>query len=88
MFLTCEHICPNNLPLWQSVTKHITNMKCSKLQIAQYKDNAHNNKSNLNYYSSVASVDSSSIESTCIFPETLNKTHKCMCDRKTVNQQN
>ena len=26
-----------------------------------------------NYYLSVASVDSSKIESTCIFPETLNK---------------
>ena len=21
MLLTCEHICPNNLPLWQSMTK-------------------------------------------------------------------
>ena len=31
------------------------------------------NKSNSNYYPSVASVDSSSIKSTYIFPETLNK---------------
>ena len=42
------------------------------------------NKSNLNYYPSVASVDSSSIESTCIFPETLNKTHKRMCGKKDI----
>ena len=32
-----------------------------------------------NYYPSVASVDSSSIESTCIFPKKLNKMHKRMC---------
>ena len=52
-------------------------------------NNAHKQKFNPNYYPSVASVDSSSIESTCIFPETLNKMHNCMCDRKTktVNQQ-
>ena len=31
------------------------------------------NKSNSNYYPSVASVDNSSIKSTYIFPETLNK---------------
>ena len=42
------------------------------------------NKSNLNYYPSVASVDSSSIESACIFPETLNKTHKRMCGKKDI----
>ena len=44
-----------------------------------------------NYYLSVASVDSSTTESTCIFPETLNKTHKRMCgknkNRKTGKQQ-
>ena len=34
-----------------------------------------------NYYLSIASVDSNSIESTCIFPETLNKTHKRMCGK-------
>ena len=38
-------------------------------------------KKNLNYYPSVASVDNSSIESTCIFPETLNKMHKSMCGK-------
>ena len=43
--------------------------------------NAHYNKSNPNYYPSVASVDSSSIESTYIFPETLNKMHKRMCGK-------
>ena len=51
------------------------------------------NKSNPNYYPLVASVDSSSIESACIFPETLNKMHKRMCgklkqeNRKTTNMQ-
>ena len=47
-------------------------------------------KFNSNYYLSVASVDSSTIESTCIFPETLNKTHKRMCgkiNKKTTNMQ-
>ena len=39
---------PNKLPFWQSVTKHITNMKCSKLQTAQP-----------NFYLSVANVDGS-----------------------------
>ena len=38
-------------------------------------------QSNPNYYPSVASVDSNSIESTCIFPETLNKMHNCMCGK-------
>ena len=49
--------------------------------------NAHYNKSNPNYYPSVASLDSSSIELTYIFPETLNKTHKRMCGKKTEKQQ-
>ena len=44
-----------------------------------YKQHAHYNKFNPNYYPLVVSVDSSSIESTYIFPETLNKMHKCMC---------
>ena len=39
------------------------------------------NKFNSNYYPSVASVDNSSIESTCIFLETLNKMHKHMCEK-------
>ena len=46
-------------------------------------NNAHKQKFNPNYYPSVASVDSNSIESTCIFPKTLNKMHNRMCDRKT-----
>ena len=57
---------PNKFPLWQSVTKHITQMRCSKLQTGH---------SNLkcpktfhpNYYLSVASIDSSTIELICIF---------------------
>ena len=48
---------------------------------ALYKSNAHKNKSNPNYYPSVVSVDSNSIESTFIFPETLNKTHNHMCGK-------
>ena len=42
-----------------------------------------------NYYLSVASVDSSMTESTCIFPETLNKRiNACVTEKqKTVNQQ-
>ena len=72
---------PNKLPLWQSVTKH--NLKAQSLQrkalYQKKKKNAHYNKSNPNYYPSVASVDNSSIKSTCIFPETLNKMHKHMC---------
>ena len=43
-----------------------------------------------NYYLSVASIDSSMTESTCIFPKTLNKMHNRMCGNntsKTGNQQ-
>ena len=46
-----------------------------------------------NYYLSVASVDSNTTESTCIFLETLNKTQKRMCgknkqeNKKTTNMQ-
>ena len=50
-------------------------------------NNAHKQKFNPNYYPSVASVDSSSIESTCMFPETLNKMHNRMCDRKNKNSK-
>ena len=51
-----------------------TQLEAQSLQIkALYKYNAHKNKFNPNYYTSGASVDSSSIESTYIFPETLNK---------------
>ena len=63
---------PNKLLLWQSVTKHITKMKCSKLQIAH---------SNLkcpktiqpNYYLSIANVDSSHHWINLYIPKTLNK---------------
>ena len=59
-----------------------TQLEAQSLQIkGLYKNNAHKNKSNPNYYSSVASVDNSSIESTCIFPETLNKMHNRMCGK-------
>ena len=50
--------------------------------------NAHKQKFNPNYYPSVASVDSSSIESTCIFLETLNKMHNRMCGKNTSKQNN
>ena len=59
-----------------------TQLEAQSLQIkALYKNNAHKNKSNPNYYLSVESVDNSSIESTCIFPETLNKMHNRMCGK-------
>ena len=48
--------------------------------------NAHYNKSNPNYYPSVASVDSKKIESICIFPKILNRTHKRMCGKIQVNK--
>ena len=49
-----------------------TQLEAQSLQIkALYKNNAHKNKFNPNYYPSVARVDSSLIESTCIFPETF-----------------
>ena len=49
-----------------------TQLEAQSLQIkALYKNNAHKKKFNPNYYLSVASVDSNSIESTCIFPKTL-----------------
>ena len=64
-----------------------THLKAQSLQKkkekekALYRQNAHYNKFNPNYYPSVASVDSSSIESTCIFPDTLNNMHKRMCEK-------
>ena len=59
-----------------------TQLKAQNLQRkALYKNNAHENKFNPNYYPSVASVDSRLIESTCIFPETLNKMHNRMCGK-------
>ena len=51
-----------------------TQLKNQSLQRkALYKNNAHKNKFNPNYYPSIASVDNSTTESTCIFPEILNK---------------
>ena len=46
------------------------------------------NKFNPNYYPSVTSVDSNSIESAYIFPETLNKMHNHMCGNNTSKQIN
>ena len=68
---------PNKLPIWQSVTKQTKRSKFTKKSPLQ--KNSHYNKFNPNYYPSVASVDSNSIELTCIFPETLNKMHKRIC---------
>ena len=49
-----------------------TQLETQSLQIkALYKNNAHKKKFNPNDFPSVASVDSSLIESTCIFPETF-----------------
>ena len=61
-----------------------TQLKTQSLQRkALYKKYAHKKKkkSNPNYYPSVTSVESNSIESTCIFPETLNKMHNRMCGK-------
>ena len=49
---------PNKLPLWQFVAKHITKMKCSKLQTA-HSNLKCSNTIQPNYYLLVASVDSS-----------------------------
>ena len=58
------------LPLWQFVIKH--NLIAQSLQIkALYKIMLTKHKFNLNYYPSVAKVDSNLIESTYIFPKTL-----------------
>ena len=51
-----------------------TQTQYSKLQVKTlYKNNAHYKIIQPNYYPSVASVDSSTTESICIFPEILNK---------------
>ena len=56
------------------VVRDKTQTQCSKLQVKTlYKNNAHYKIIQPNYYPSVAGVDSSTIESTCIFPEILNK---------------
>ena len=52
------------------MTKH--NLNSSKFtKKSPLQNNAHKHKFNPNYYPSVTRVDSSLIESTCIFPETL-----------------
>ena len=49
-----------------------TQLEAQNLQIkALYKNNAYKTKFNHNYYPSVGRVDNSSIESICIFLETL-----------------
>ena len=59
-----------------------TQLETQSLQVkALYKNNAHKNRFNPNYHPSVASVDNSSIESACIFLETLNKMHNRMCGK-------
>ena len=62
------------------MTKHNLKLKVYK-EKALCKQHAHYNKFNPNYYPSIASVDSSLIESTYIFPETLNNMQKCMCGK-------
>ena len=47
----------NNIPLWQSVTKHITQNKMLKVKIAQLHIISQNTIQT-NYYLSVANVDS------------------------------
>ena len=59
-----------------------TQLEAQSLRIrALYKNNDHKNKFNPNYNPSVTSVNSSSIESTCVFPEILNKMHNRMCGK-------
>ena len=49
---------PNNIPLWESVTKHITRNKMLKVKIAQLHIISQNTIQT-NYYLSVARVDRS-----------------------------
>ena len=64
------------------VIRDKTQLKAQSLQRkALYKKYAHENKSNPNYYPLVAIVDSSSIESICIFPKTINKMYNRMCGK-------
>ena len=65
-----------------------TQTQCSKLQGKQpftQKDH-YKKKIQPSYYPSVASVDSNTIESTCIFPEILNK-HINTCVENTSKQK-
>ena len=52
------------------MTKHDLN-NSKFISKSPLQNNAQKHKFNPNYYPSVARVDSSLIESTCIFPETL-----------------
>ena len=64
------------------MTKH--NLLAQSLQIkALYKIILTKHKFNPNYYPLVVRVDSGLIESTCIFPEILNKMHNRMCGKNT-----
>ena len=66
-----------------------TQLKAQSLQRKTlYKKKTHKNKYNPNYYPSIASVDSSSIESTYIFLESLNKMHKPHVWKIQVNKIN
>ena len=65
-----------------------TQLKAQSLQKVFYKNNAHKNKFNPNYYPSVASVDSSSIESTYIFPKTLKQNASCVTENKNSKSTN
>ena len=64
------------------MTKH--NLNSSKFTSkSPLQNNAQKHKFNPNYYPSVARVDSSLIESTCIFPEILKQMHNRMCGKNT-----
>ena len=55
------------------MTKHKHNAQSYKENSPFTNNKAHYKKNQPNYYPSVASVDSSMTESTCIFPKILNK---------------
>ena len=57
IYLVPKVLEPNNLPLWQSVTKHIIRNKMLKVKTTQLHIVAQNTIQT-NYYLSVASVDS------------------------------
>ena len=57
----------NKLPLWKSLTKHITKTKMLKVTNSPFKNLYAQKKIQPNYYLSVANVDSSMTELTYIF---------------------
>ena len=65
------------------MTKHNKSSKFTNKNPLQ--NNAHKHKFNPNYYPSVARVDSSLIESTCIYPET---THNLDFKQHTIKTYN